>query len=73
MAFLLSGSAIHRLSMGFRTTPVIVRRSQGLSNGSKVRFEEEPPTEVEAERQIPSSDGSSWVQSFNNCFFAESH
>ncbi|WLR93354.1 hypothetical protein [Shinella zoogloeoides] len=42
MAFLLSGAALHRPSMGFRTTPVIVRRPQGLGGGSKVKSQEEP-------------------------------
>jgi hypothetical protein len=42
MAFLLSGSAIHRPSMGFRATPVIVRRPQGRVAVQKLRFQEEP-------------------------------
>ncbi|MCQ4631826.1 hypothetical protein GB927_017385 [Shinella sp. CPCC 100929] len=38
MAFLLSGSAIHRPSMGFRAAPVIVHRQQGPGGGSNIRF-----------------------------------
>jgi hypothetical protein len=56
MAFLLSGSARHRPSMGLRTTPVIVRRPQGTGDGARLVSQEEPDAGGLATRQILSKD-----------------
>jgi hypothetical protein len=73
MAFLLSGPAIHRPSMGFRTAPVIVRRPQGSGGGSKVAFQEEPSPGGRGRRQILPNDAWRKGHAFDTCFFAESH
>jgi hypothetical protein len=73
MAFLLSGPAIHRPSMGLRAAPVIVRRPQKSGGGSKVGFQEEPPPGGRGRRQILSNLVRRKGQTFDICFFAEGH